>query len=140
MSDDPRSVLVASTDPDAREVMARVLESASLDAVRLPAAESVPDAVVSSRPAGLLLDLGAVNLETLRAVRERDEPAAARVRVVVIGTGPAGGRLAWQAGADGYLVRPFHADDLVASLRDALALDEAARVTRRNEATTDLTV
>lgn len=139
MSDDPRSVLVASTDADAREVMARVVETASLDAVRLPAAESVMDAVVNSRPAGLLLDLGAANLETLRAVRERSEPAAAQVRIVVIGTGPAGGRLAWHAGADGYLVRPFHADDLVASFRESLDRDDAARAARRTEAATDPT-
>lgn len=140
MSDDLRGVLVASTDADACEVMARVVETASFDAIRLPPASSVTDAVVNSRPAGLLLDLGATNLETLRAVRDRSEAAAAQVRIVVIGTGPAGGRLAWQAGADGYLVRPFHAADLVAAFRDALARDEPARVSHRTEAATELTV
>lgn len=139
MTDGPRSVLVASTDPDACEIMARVIETASLEAVRLPTGESVPDAVLSTRPAGLLLDLGAANLETLRAIREHDEPVADQVRILVIGTGPAGGRLAWQAGADGYLVRPFRADDLVAAVTDALARDEAGRVSRRTEATAELT-
>lgn len=125
------TILVAQPDPQVREVVARVVEAAGLSAVRLEASADVAGAVANSRADGLVLDLGAGNLATLQAVRSGSEPAATDVRLVVIGTGPSGGRLAWQAGADGFLARPFHARDLQAALTDALALDDDGRTARR---------
>lgn len=125
-------VLVASPQDDVREVLARVVETGGLDAVRLDADDDVVEAVVNSRAGAVICDLGGANLTVLRALRERPEEAAASVRVIVIGTGPAGGRLAWQAGADGYLLRPFHARDLQAALAEAFALDDDGRAARRS--------
>jgi len=126
------TVLVAQSDPQVREVLARVIEAAGLSAVRLEPSADVAGAVGNSGAAGLVLDLGAGNLAALQAVRSGSEPAATDVRVVVIGTGPSGGRLAWQAGADGFLARPFHARDLQAALTDALDLDDDGRAARRS--------
>ena len=74
-----------------------------------------PTAVTHRAADACVLDLGADNLDALRALRGQRRAVGPAVRVVVIGTGPAGGRLAWQAGADGFLVRPFHARDLQAA-------------------------
>ena len=131
MADVATTVLVASAEADVREILARVVETAGFEAVRLEPHAAVAGAVLSTRAQALVLDLGADNLPTLRDLRDREEAAAAEVRVVVIGTGPAGGRLATQAGADGYLVRPFHADELRVTLTEALARTDDARRSRR---------
>jgi DNA-binding response OmpR family regulator len=120
-------ILIASADEQVREVLARLVETAGLEAVRLDPAVDIPDAVVATIAAGLVLDMGAGNQSVLEAIRRRTESTAANVRVVVIGSGPAGGRLALQAGADGYLVRPFHARDLQSAVTGALGRSEAGR-------------
>ena len=120
-------ILIASPDEQVREVLARLVEAAGHEAVRLDPAVDIPDAVVATIAAGLVLDMGATNLSVLEAVRRRTEATGASVRVVVIGSGPAGGRLALQAGADGFLVRPFHARDLQAALTAARGRTEAGR-------------
>lgn len=81
------------------------------------------------------MDLGPANLQALEALRAGDGGKGGdggdEPRVVVLGTGPANGRLALRAGADGYLVRPFHARDLQATLTEALARPDAERATWR---------
>ena len=131
MGDEGTTILVASPDTQVQELLARVVETVGLSAVRLDAAVDIAEAVAVNAADGLILDLGAGNLEALQAVRARPEPAGLTAVVIVIGTGPAGGRLAWQAGADGFLIRPFHARDLQASVTNALALDPAGRAARR---------
>lgn len=117
------TVVVANVDDDAREVVARVVEAAGFDAVRVATGADV--AASTSSAAAVVLDLGANGLDVLRTLRGSD--GGAEVPVVVVGTGPAGGRLALQAGADGFLVRPFHARDLQTAVTDAVARPAAER-------------
>lgn len=131
------TVLVAQPDPQVREVVARVVEAAGMAAVRLDSTADVAGAAATSGASAVVLDLGSGNLTALQAMRADDGPTGAEVAVVVIGTGPAGGRLAWQAGADAFLVRPFHARDLQGALTDVLALDDASRVARRSASGAD---
>lgn len=137
MGDADTTILVASPDEQVREVLARVIEVGGHDAIRLDPSADVGDAVAAASAHGVVLDLGAGNLAALQALRARTEAGAAEARVIVVGTGPAGGRLAWQAGADGFLVRPFHARELQAALADALALDADGRQARRAAGSTD---
>lgn len=132
MGDADATVLVASGDEQVREVLARVVEVAGLDAIRMDPSADVAEAAAAAPAQGVVLDLGAGNLEALRSLRASDDAVAAEARVIVLGTGPAGGRLAWQAGADGFLVRPFHARELQAALTDSLALDASERQARRD--------
>lgn len=132
MADDAaRTILVASQDEAVCEILARVVETAGFEAVRLEVGVDVVDVVVVSAAHGLVLDLGAHNQPTLEALRGRSEPAATEAVAIVIGTGPAGGRLAWAAGADGFLVRPFAATELQTTLREVTGLDLEARRSRR---------
>ncbi|CAN5896361.1 hypothetical protein BH23ACT2_BH23ACT2_09450 [soil metagenome] len=138
------TILVANPDNDAREVLARVVETAGFSAVRVASAAEVAQVTDTKGGAdtesgaggnglaGAVVDLGADNLAVLEALRNGEHGDAARV--VVLGTGPANGRLALGAGADGYLVRPFHAHDLQAALTDALARPEVERAPWRTEA------
>lgn len=137
MADTPSIVYVASTDATVREVLARVVEADGHAVVRSEA-DDLAAAVIAAGANAVVLDLGAANQETLESIRSRPEPNASGVRVIVIGTGPAGARLAWPAGADGYLVRPFDATELQEALADALAADQARRAAVRIERTQGL--
>ncbi len=139
MADAEQTILVASPDEDVREVLARVVETASLDAVRLDPDTDVAAALVTSAAHGVVLDLGSGNLGVLQAVRATSDSPAADAVVIVLGTGPAGGRLAWRAGADGYLVRPFAARELQETLASALAANAETRAERRITAAAQLT-
>lgn len=116
------TVVVANADDDAREVVARVVEGAGFEAARVATAGDVTSS--SGSATAVVLDLGTEGLEVLRSLRTSD---GTEVPVVVVGTGPAGGRLALQAGADGFLVRPFHARELQTALTDAVARPPAER-------------
>ncbi|CAN5524378.1 hypothetical protein BH10ACT1_BH10ACT1_07180 [soil metagenome] len=134
MGDGSTIILVANPEEPAREVLARVVETVGLDALRLATDADVAEAVVQSGASAAVLDLGSANLAALEAIRARTEPAGAAARVIVIGTGPANGRLAFNAGADGFLVRPFHARELQSTLTEALALPDGSRAAHRESA------
>lgn len=129
-----RTILVAAPDEQVCEILARIVETAGFEAVRLEAGVDVADAVVVADATGVVLDLGSRNQAVLEDLRARPEAAATAACAVVIGTGPAGGRLAWSAGADGFLVRPFAARDLQATLTEVVDLDAEARAARREAA------
>ena len=121
------TVLVANTDAAVCEVLARIVEAAGHEAVRVAELDKVAAAVVTAAADALVLDLGPDSLGVLTELRSRAEPLADAVRVAVLGTGPANARLAWQAGADVVLVRPFAAADLQAELAAALARGDVDR-------------
>lgn len=127
------TVLVANTDAAVCEVLARIAEAAGHEAVRVTDLEKVATAVVTSAADALVLDLGADSLAVLTELRSHSEPVADAVRVVVLGTGPANARLAWQADADAVLVRPFAATELQDELAAALARSDPERRSLRLE-------
>ena len=126
------TVVVANTDETVCEVLARVVEAGGHEAVRVTDAGLRSAARCQSAPAdALVLDLGAGNVEQLRALRAGDHPRATESRAIVISTGPANALLAWQAGADAVLTRPFPAEELQAALTEVLGRSTADREATR---------
>ena len=125
------TVIVASPEADVCEVLARVVEAAGHHADRVTKLEGVTRAVVASGADALLLDAGAANLDLLKELRTHDEPLASAVRVIVIGSGPASARLAWQAGADAVLHRPFAATEIGAAVTATVGRSDTERLSER---------
>ncbi len=125
--DSATTVVVAASADDVCEVEARILEGAGHRAVRVTDAATVGDQVASNQASALVLDLGAANLDTLQAVRAGGDGTATSVRVVVIGTGPASARRAWQEGADAVLARPFPSTELTETVATVLGRPEPER-------------
>ena len=125
------TVVVANTDETVCEVLARVVEAGGHEAVRITDPGLVSGAVQSAPADALVLDLGAGNVEQLRSVRAGDHPRATESRAIVISTGPANALLAWQAGADAVLTRPFPAEALQTALTEALGRSTADREATR---------
>jgi DNA-binding response OmpR family regulator len=111
------TVVVANADETVREVLARIVERGGHEVVRVHDAEQVSGAVLSAGAHAVVLDLGAANVDQLRALRSGGSQRGEDVRAVVVSTGPAAALLAWQVDADEVLTRPFPA----AALEDAVA-------------------
>lgn len=132
-------VAVVNDMPEACEVVARVLESDGHTAHRLGTAADA-EALVSQVPVDVVvLDLqgsAPANRSLLTSLRQRSElePAA-----VVVGRSPSGGLLAFGAGADAYVVRPFHERDLRSAVAEVVARPAADRPAFRADAVHALT-
>ena len=120
MTDELRTVVIANAGGTELELLTRIVDAAGFRACPVAggAVDGVVAAVAAEGAAITLLDVGTDNLGILEAIRSSDDAAVAANRVVVFGDGPANGRLAWQAGTDGLLLRPFHVDELRAALHE----------------------
>jgi DNA-binding NtrC family response regulator len=130
----PAPVLVVHDDPDGCELLVRILARAGHPVDRAHDFEQMSDAL-HAHPTCVVLDVssGGIggNLKLLDAVRHHPDQAVADARVVLIATGTSSAMFSWQAGIDGFLQRPFHADDLTALVADVVARPEEERKPHR---------
>jgi len=129
-------VAVVNDEDDAREIVARIVERDGHTAHRVGTPEEAVALLATGEVDLAVLDLRgggpAVNRSLLRDARAIE--AGAPVRAVLVGRSEGAGLLAWQGGADGFLVRPFHADDLCRAIDEALARPDAEREQHRRAA------
>jgi CheY-like chemotaxis protein len=134
----PSTLVVANDDPDACEVVARVLELDGHEVVRVANPEAVPAVVRDTGATCVVLDLVSggygANLDALERLRTRSTRPSPGVRVVLVGATANQALFAWQSGIDGFLLRPFPADVLRRTVTDALARGEKERAGFRSEA------
>jgi DNA-binding response OmpR family regulator len=133
-------VAVVNDDPDACEVMARLLEQDGHQVIRIhDAGEAVAGA--SGRVDLLVLDLmeagHGANLALLERIRGAHDRRVRGARAVFIGRSESNALFSWQSGADGFLSRPFHADDLRREVTAVLGRPENERAAYRSQAEAD---
>jgi DNA-binding NtrC family response regulator len=128
----PARVLVIHDDPDGCELLVRILSVASYEVSGAHDFLEMSDALQEPpAPDCLVLDVstGGIgeNLKLLDAVRQHRDPAVAGARVVLVSSGASSAMFSWQAGIDEFLKRPFHADDLLRAVHDAIERPEDDR-------------
>lgn len=126
-------------DQDASDLLVRLLEHRGFVTTR---SDDVDDALNRIETSDEPVDLALVDfrnggtsqgLKLLDAVRAHDDEQIARLRVIIT-TGRDENRLfSWQSGVDGFLVRPYHADELVDEVTAALGRSDDQRVAHRQE-------
>lgn len=131
MADDGASVVVANPDEAVCELLARVVEAAGHTAVRVTDAAALVATVLHGGADAVVLDLGAGNLDVVKALRAQDEPLGTDLRIASIEAGPASARLAWQQGADVVLTRPFAASEIGVALAAAVGRSGDERAAER---------
>jgi DNA-binding response OmpR family regulator len=131
VADGGAQFVVAGTDESVCELLARVVEAAGHSAVRITDASAVVGAVLREGADAVLLDLGAANLDAVKALRGQGEPLGTEVRIAAIEVGPASARLAWQEGADVVLTRPFAASEIGGTMAAALRRSAEERQAER---------
>jgi len=131
-------LLVVNDDEGGCELVARILESAGFVATRL---HSHADAVLAlNKPDqnvdGVIIDFtgggASSSLKLLDSVRHGVE-SNREIPTLILATSPNNRIFAFQTGADAFMVRPFHADDLVTEVRRALALSADDREAHRQK-------
>jgi DNA-binding response OmpR family regulator len=119
------TILVVNDDHDSCELIARLIESDGWRAQRC----YVPDDAIKSldRPlanfTAVIVDLSdglTGGVPVLDAARRQPPPRGA-VPVLLLSSRADDETVAWDAGADGVLIRPFHANDFLDGLRSVLA-------------------
>jgi CheY-like chemotaxis protein len=119
------SVLVVDDDPGTRYATRRVLENAQFDVIDAADAATALQAV-ERRPDLILLDLQLPDLDGIEVCRRiKSDPAMASVRVLPftgVFTNEGDRRRAFDAGADGYLVKPIPPDQLIATLNGLIGI------------------
>ncbi len=122
------SVVVCEDDPGTRELLCANLRADRFDPLPAAGAEEALRRCRTDAPDAMILDLGlpdAPGLDVIREIRGADGPApsfdAALPIVVVSGFGSDSERVrGLREGADDYLVKPFHYEELVTRLEKLL--------------------
>ena len=71
------------------------------------------------------------NLKLLDTIRSSLQSTVSGVRVVLVAQQTSNRMFSWQAGIDAFLVRPFHADELIAQVSEVLSRPDNERARHR---------
>jgi DNA-binding response OmpR family regulator len=130
-------VLVVNDDPAACELLVRLIGTKGY---RVIGATSPDDAlwhVASELPRCVVLDLDSggigTNLKVLDSVRSHSDLRVSTARVVLCAASPKHRSFSFQSGADAFLVRPFHIDELTNEIADVLARAHEDRSRHRRD-------
>ena len=122
------TVLVAGDAADANELLTRILRSNGYEPVVADSIESGLSSVLEHRPRVAVVDLSTrgvgSSLRLLDLIRSHEDPVVRRTRVIVVARSQANRSFTFQSGADGFLLRPFHATELLEQIEAVLAVPE----------------
>ena len=130
-----RGVLVVNDDQAACELLCRVIEQTGALAVRANDTNAAVQALAGNDEIGaVVLDFSsgtAMSFSVLEAIRQ--ERGEAMPAIMMIAATSANRPLAFEAGADEFLTRPFHADEFTAAVAGMIDRSPAQRETHRQE-------
>lgn len=136
-------VLVVGDDSNVIELIARIIESAGWPATRaIGHDEAVEKLLASSSKLASAVPFAAIvcdftsggsssSLKLLDTVRH--DEALEDTAMVILTSSLSNRSYAWQSGADGFLVRPFHANELIDAVASALSRSPAERSAYREQ-------
>ena len=115
-------VLLVCDDPDAGELPTRRMAADGHDVHRVETAEgAIRHRLATPRRAGVLSRSGpTANRQLLEKIRSHPNAPVSEVAVVLLADDVAVGPEAWDKGADGFLARPFHTEQLSTEVQSAL--------------------
>jgi DNA-binding response OmpR family regulator len=120
----PAMVLIVNSDPDACEMLVRMVGSKGHRAIGATTGDEATRRIVSELPRCVVLDLDATgmgtSLKVLDAIRNHQDLRVSTARVVLCAPSAKSRSFSFQSGADGFVVRPFHIDELVQQISDVL--------------------
>lgn len=118
-------VLVVNDDLDACELLVRFLRHAGFRTAGAHSAEEASAAAREHLPRAVVIDMtrGGMGstLRVLDVLRSDEDRRVSTTRAILCGTSRRNREFSFQSGADGFLVRPFHLQELVDELHAAIA-------------------
>lgn len=113
------SILVIDDEPQMRRMLRISLESAGHRVLEAATAEQGLVEAASRRPETILLDLSLPDMDGLSLLRRLREWYTSPILILSVRDNPEEKIKALDAGADDYVTKPFHTDELLARLRVA---------------------
>ena len=127
-------IVIAGDDPDAVLLLARILEATGQPVEAITDRSSVVAAVIAKPCRAVVVAFSgghSTNLSVVDAVRSHGEPVVRSTPIVLVADDDKNLTYSWQSGIDEHLVRPIHADDLVAAVEAAMNRSENERTDHR---------
>src|SRR5687767_6301479 len=132
---DRKRLLVVNDDQDSCELLCRLLANAGHDVERGYNAEQAMGQLSVGGFDCVVLDLatGGIgqNLKLLDTIRTSVSKGVSSVRVVLVAQQTSNRMFSWQAGIDAFIVRPFHASELLGQVAEVLARSDEERARHR---------
>ena len=133
----PPTVLIVNDDPAACEMLVRMIGSRGYRAIGAVSADEATWRIVDELPRCVVLDLEAggigTSLKLLDLIRSHEDLRVSAARVVLSAASPRNRVFSFQSGADAFLVRPFHLDELTEQIADVLARAHEERARHRRD-------
>jgi DNA-binding response OmpR family regulator len=130
-------VLIVSDEPDACEMLVRMIGARGFRAVGATSPEGARGQLLTDLPRCIVLDLedGGIgtSLQVLDHVRNHSDKRVSAARVVLCASNPKNRSFSYQSGTDSFMVRPFHIDDLVGQIEDVLGRADKDRARHRRD-------
>lgn len=116
-------ILIVDDDRHVPRLIRTALERTGYETLVATDGMRALETISRDRPDLVLLDIAMPNMdgfETLRRLKSAPSTCAIRVLIVTARDGDDDLTRAWQAGADGYLTKPFSPNDLASMVRTVL--------------------
>jgi DNA-binding response OmpR family regulator len=130
-------VLIVNDDPDACEMLVRMVGSRGYRAIGATSLEEAGGRYTDDLPRCVVLDLheGGIgtSLKALDHIRSHDDMRVSTARVVLCASNPRNRSFSFQSGADSFVVRPFHLDELIAQIADVIHRAHEDRARHRRD-------
>jgi two-component system phosphate regulon response regulator PhoB len=131
----PTEILVVNDDEAACELLCRLLANAGHRVQRAHNSEQALGQLSVGRVDCVVLDLatGGIgqNLKLLDTIRSAMAANVSAVRVVLVAQQTSNRMFSWQAGIDAFVVRPFHAAELLGQIAEVLGRPDNERARHR---------
>jgi DNA-binding response OmpR family regulator len=133
----PAAVLIVNDDPAACEMVVRMVASKGYRTMGATSSHEATTRIVDEVPRCIVLDLDSggigTSLKVLDTIRSHDDPRVSTARVVLCAASPKNRTFSFQSGADSFLVRPFHLEELVAQIADVIGRAHEDRARHRRD-------
>ena len=133
----PSTVLVVNEDRNARELLVRFLSQAGFTAQGANGGADTMARLLDELPRCVVLDMqtGGVgsSLKILDQIRMHEDRRINTARVVLCAPSPKNRAFSFQSGADAFVVRPFHINDLIDHINDVIARPHEDRARHRRD-------
>jgi DNA-binding response OmpR family regulator len=130
-------VLVVNDDADACELLVRVLNGAGFRASGAHSQNEAIGVIGQMLPRCVVLDMSAggigSSLKLLDTIRSHHDSRVSSSRAVLVAASTKNRSFSFQSGADAYLIRPFHANDLIHHVRDVVGRPDEERARHRRD-------
>lgn len=118
-----KKILVVDDDKHVPKLSKAALERAGYEVLVAADGMDALAAIERDRPQLVLLDIAMPNMDGFETLRRlKSAPATCSIRIVIVTARDGDDDLmrAWRAGADGYLIKPFTPNGLLAMVKTAL--------------------